>query len=45
MRVHIAFELGLAEKTVTTHVGTILGKLGLSDRTQAALYAMRERLG
>jgi len=40
----IAFELGVAEKTVKTHVGHILGKLGLSDRTQAALYAVREGL-
>jgi two-component system, NarL family, response regulator LiaR len=40
----IAFELGVAEKTVKTHVGNILGKLGLSDRTQAALYAVREGL-
>jgi NarL family two-component system response regulator LiaR len=38
----IAYELGVAEKTVKTHVGNILGKLGLSDRTQAALYAVRE---
>jgi DNA-binding NarL/FixJ family response regulator len=40
----IAFQLGVAEKTVKTHVGNILGKLGLSDRTQAALYAVREGL-
>ncbi len=40
----IAFELGVAEKTVKTHVGNILGKLGLADRTQAALYAVREGL-
>jgi NarL family two-component system response regulator LiaR len=38
----IARQLGVAEKTVKTHVGNILGKLGLSDRTQAALYAVRE---
>ena len=40
----LAFELGVAEKTVKSHVGNILGKLGLSDRTQAALYAVREGL-
>ena len=40
----IAFDLGVAEKTVKTHVGNILGKLGLADRTQAALYAVREGL-
>ncbi len=40
----IAVELGVAEKTVKTHVGNILAKLGLSDRTQAALYALREGL-
>ena len=40
----IALDLGVAEKTVKTHVGNVLGKLGLSDRTQAALYAVREGL-
>jgi NarL family two-component system response regulator LiaR len=38
----IAFELGVAEKTVKTHVSSILAKLGVTDRTQAALYAVRE---
>jgi DNA-binding NarL/FixJ family response regulator len=38
----IAFELGIAEKTVKTHVGHLLAKLGVADRTQAALLAVRE---
>jgi len=37
----IARELGIAEKTVKTHVGHVLAKLGVSDRTQAALHAVR----
>jgi two-component system, NarL family, response regulator LiaR len=37
----IARELGIAEKTVKTHVGHVLAKLGVADRTQAALYAAR----
>jgi NarL family two-component system response regulator LiaR len=37
----IALELGVSEKTVKTHVGHLLAKLGVSDRTQAALYAVR----
>ncbi|MGB2694068.1 MAG: response regulator transcription factor [Dehalococcoidia bacterium] len=40
----IGRELGVAEKTVKTHVSSILQKLDLADRTQAALYAVRERL-
>jgi DNA-binding NarL/FixJ family response regulator len=40
----IAFELGIAEKTVKAHVGRVLAKLGVSDRTQAALLAVREGL-
>jgi DNA-binding NarL/FixJ family response regulator len=41
----IAAELGIAEKTVKTHVSHVLAKLGVSDRTQAALYASRLGLG
>ena len=37
----IAGELRIGEKTVKTHVSSILGKLGVQSRTQAALYAGR----
>jgi two-component system, NarL family, response regulator LiaR len=40
----IAQQLGIAEKTVKSHVSNILAKLGVTDRTQAALYAVREGL-
>jgi two-component system, NarL family, response regulator LiaR len=40
----IAFELGIAEKTVKAHVGRLLAKLGVSDRTEAAVLAVREGL-
>jgi DNA-binding NarL/FixJ family response regulator len=41
----IALELGVAEKTVKTHVGHLLAKLGVADRTQAALLAAQRGLG
>jgi DNA-binding NarL/FixJ family response regulator len=37
----IARVLNVAEKTVKTHVSSVLAKLGVQDRTQAALYAVR----
>jgi NarL family two-component system response regulator LiaR len=40
----IAGELGLSEKTIKAHVGHIFGKLGVTDRTQAAMIAFREGL-
>ncbi|MFB7469036.1 response regulator [Streptomyces sp. NPDC056224] len=40
----IARALVLSEKTVKTHVSNILMKLDLSDRTQAALWAVRHGL-
>jgi two-component system, NarL family, response regulator LiaR len=40
----IAAELHLSEKTVKTHVSAVLRKLGVTDRTQAAMYAVREGL-
>jgi NarL family two-component system response regulator LiaR len=40
----IADQLVISEWTVRTHVRNILGKLHLANRTQAALYALREGL-
>jgi DNA-binding NarL/FixJ family response regulator len=40
----IARDLAIAEKTVKTHVSSILGKLGVQSRTQAALHAARTGL-
>jgi DNA-binding NarL/FixJ family response regulator len=41
----IARELHITEGTVKGHVSIILAKLGVSDRTQAALYAVRHGFG
>jgi DNA-binding NarL/FixJ family response regulator len=41
----IARMLGVAEKTVKTHVSAVLAKLGVADRTQAALLAVRHADG
>ncbi len=40
----IAERLVITEATARTHVSNILGKLHVSSRTQAALYALREGL-
>ncbi len=40
----VAERLGIGEATVRTHVSSILSKLNLGTRTQAALYALREGL-
>jgi DNA-binding NarL/FixJ family response regulator len=40
----IASELFITERTARTHVSNILGKLGLSSRTQAALYAVEHKM-
>lgn len=37
----IAARLGLAEKTVKNYVSTMLGKLGVESRTQAAIVALK----
>jgi DNA-binding NarL/FixJ family response regulator len=38
----IATALSLAEKTVKNYVSSLLGKLGMGSRTQAALFATRQ---
>jgi DNA-binding NarL/FixJ family response regulator len=40
----IARALSMSEKTVKTHVSAVLAKLGVADRTQAALHAVRTGL-
>ena len=40
----IGAKLFISERTVRTHVSNILSKLHLANRTQAALYALREGL-
>jgi NarL family two-component system response regulator LiaR len=40
----ISEDLVLSEKTVKTHVSNILQKLHLSDRTQAAVFALRQKI-
>ena len=40
----IAAQLSISAKTVKFHVSSILGKLGLADRTQAALFASKHGL-
>lgn len=40
----IACELFITEKTVKTHVSSILSKLELDDRTQAAIFAIKNNL-
>jgi two-component system, NarL family, response regulator LiaR len=40
----IARALTIGEETVKTHVSSILAKLGLSDRTQAAIFGLQQGL-
>jgi len=37
--------INIAEKTVKAHVSSVLAKLGVQDRTQAALFAVRHERG
>jgi len=41
----ISQQLGISHDTVKSHVRSILEKLGVTDRTQAAVYAVRNNLG
>jgi len=41
----IARALGVSEKTVKAHLSSVLAKLGVQDRTQAALLAVRHQQG
>jgi NarL family two-component system response regulator LiaR len=40
----LAHKLTISEKTVKTHLSSIFSKLHLSDRTQAAIYALKHNL-
>jgi two-component system, NarL family, response regulator LiaR len=40
----IANTLVISEKTVKTHIGSLLSKLNLNDRTQLAIYALKNGL-
>jgi two-component system, NarL family, response regulator LiaR len=40
----IARSLSVSEETVKTHVSSILAKLGLADRTQAAIFALQHHV-
>jgi len=37
----IAYHLGISHQTVKNHMTSVLSKLGVADRTQAAVYALR----
>jgi DNA-binding NarL/FixJ family response regulator len=37
----IAYDLGISHQTVKNHITAILSKLGVADRTQATVYALR----
>lgn len=40
----IAIDLSIKDQTVKTHVSNILSKLHLADRTQAAIFALKQKL-
>ena len=40
----IADELSISEKTVKNHVSRLFKKINVSDRTQAAVYAIKNNI-
>ncbi len=40
----IAYKLKISEKTVKNHISSIFRKISVSDRTQAAVYAIKKKL-
>ena len=40
----IGSELNISERTVKNHVSNLFKKIGVSDRTQAAVYAIKNNL-
>lgn len=40
----VAYKLSISEKTVKNHVSSIFKKIGVFDRTQAAVYAIRNNI-
>ena len=40
----IAYTLSISEKTVKNHVSNIFRKINVSDRTQAAVYAIKHNI-
>ncbi|MBO5197915.1 MAG: response regulator transcription factor [Lachnospiraceae bacterium] len=40
----IAYELSISEKTVKNHISNIFKKIGVGDRTQAAVYAIKNSI-
>ena len=40
----VAEQLNISERTVKNHVSNIFKKIGVTDRTQAAVFAIRNNL-
>ena len=40
----IAYKLSISEKTVKNHISNIFKKTGVNDRTQAAVFAIKNKV-